>query len=92
MQSRDYNYNLLAFQSKKAVKKKRQSRKKGSQEKKAVKKKRQSRKKGSQEKKLNAQMLFASKIMSSANDTNGGFDSSWGTLNVNDWKGSVQGY
>ena len=23
--------------------------------------------------------------------TNGGFDSSWGTLDVNDWKGSVQG-
>ena len=24
-------------------------------------------------------------------NTNGGFDSSWGTLDVNDWKGSVQG-
>ena len=43
-------------------------------------------------KKLNAQMLFASKILSPANDTNGGFDeATWGKLNVNDWKGSVQG-
>ena len=42
-------------------------------------------------KKLNAQMLSESKVMSPTKDTNGGFDSSWGTLNVNDWKGSVQG-
>ena len=43
------------------------------------------------DKKLNAQMLSELKIMSPAKDTNGGFDSSWGTLDVNDWQGSVQG-
>ena len=42
-------------------------------------------------KKLNAQMLSASKVVSPTKDTNGGFDSSWGKLNVNDWQGSVQG-
>ena len=43
-------------------------------------------------KKFNAQMLSASKVISPTNDTNGGFDeATWGKLNVNDWKGSVQG-
>ena len=42
-------------------------------------------------KKFNTKMLFASKVVSPANNTNGGFDSSWGELNVNDWQGSVQG-
>ena len=43
-------------------------------------------------KKLNAQMLSESKVVSPTNDTNGGFDeATWGTLDVNAWKGSVQG-
>ena len=42
-------------------------------------------------KKFNTKMLFVSKVVSPVNDTNGGFDSSWGKLNVNDWQGSVQG-
>ena len=43
-------------------------------------------------KKLNAQMLSESKVVSPANDTNGGFDeATWGKLNVNAWQGSVQG-
>ena len=42
-------------------------------------------------KKFNTKMVSASKVVSPANDTNGGFDSSWGTLDVNNWKGNVQG-
>ena len=43
-------------------------------------------------KKFDAKMLSASKVISSANDTNGGFDeATWGKLDVNAWKGSVQG-
>ena len=42
-------------------------------------------------KKFNTKMVSESKVVSPANDTNGGFDSSWGKLNVNDWQGSVQG-
>ena len=42
-------------------------------------------------KKFNARMLSVSKIMSQTNDTNGGFDASWGKLDANAWKGSVQG-
>ena len=42
-------------------------------------------------KKFNTKMLSASKVVSPANDTNGGFDSSWGQLDVNQWKGSVVG-
>ena len=37
----------------------------------------------------NINSLKESKAVDS--NTNGGFDSSWGTLDVNDWKGSVQG-
>ena len=42
-------------------------------------------------KKFNAKMLSESKVVSPANNTNGGFDSSWGTLDVNNWKGNVRG-
>ena len=42
-------------------------------------------------KKLNVQMLSESKVVSPAKDTNGGFDSSWGKLDVNAWQGHVQG-
>ena len=43
-------------------------------------------------KKLSANLLAESKVLSQANDTNGGFDeATWGTLDVNDWKGNVQG-
>ena len=42
-------------------------------------------------KKFNTKMVSASKVVSPANNTNGGFDSSWGTLDVNNWKGNVQG-
>ena len=41
--------------------------------------------------KLDARMLAESKITAQAKDTNGGFDASWGKLDVNNWKGSVQG-
>ena len=42
--------------------------------------------------KLNTKMLAESKATTmQATDTNGGFDSSWGKLDVNSWKGSVQG-
>ena len=41
--------------------------------------------------KLNTKMLAESKTTTmQATDTNGGFDSSWGKLDVNDWKGSVK--
>ena len=42
--------------------------------------------------KLDAKMLAESKATAQAKDTNGGFDkATWGTLNVNNWKGEVQG-
>ena len=42
--------------------------------------------------KLDAKMLAESKATAQAKDTNGGFDkATWGTLNVNNWKGGVQG-
>ena len=41
--------------------------------------------------KLDAKMLAESKTTAQAKDTNGGFDASWGKLDVNNWKGSVQG-
>jgi surface protein len=41
--------------------------------------------------KLDAKMLAESKTTAQAKNTNGGFDASWGKLNVNNWKGSVQG-
>ncbi|WP_283605606.1 BspA family leucine-rich repeat surface protein [Lactobacillus gallinarum] len=42
--------------------------------------------------KLDAKMLAESKTTAQAKDTNGGFDkATWGTLNVNNWKGGVQG-
>ena len=43
-------------------------------------------------KKLSPNLLAESKVVTPAKDTNGGFDeATWGTLDINAWKGSVQG-